>query len=468
MPAQDAADPRRRLPSVDRVLASTAMRELVGLYGRRLVTVQVRRELAALRRAAAERVCTGPPGLAGPPAGSAVGTTPDLGALAERVRRGVEAALGPPLRRVLNATGILLHTNLGRSPLPAAVAAGLPALADAYCDLELDLDSGARGERNGRCERLLGLLTGCSSALVANNNAAALVLALATLASGREVVVSRGELVEIGGSFRIPEILAAAGARLVEVGTTNRTRLEDYAAALGSSTALLLKVHPSNYKISGFTASVEAAPLAALAHQHDLPLLVDEGAGLLTPHPAPVLRDHPSHRELLAAGADLVAGSGDKLLGGPQAGLLLGRADLVARCRRHPLYRALRPSRLAYAALEGVLRRQLAGEPPPLAAMWPEPAAHAARLRAFAAEVGGELVAAEGFLGGGAAPVEPLPGEAVAVSGDEGLLRRLRLGEPPVVAYQREGRVLFDLRTVAAADDAALVGAVLAARSVPR
>jgi L-seryl-tRNA(Ser) seleniumtransferase len=440
MPAQDAADPRRRLPSVDRVLASAAVRHLVGLYGRRLVTVQVRRELAALRRSADESA--------------------ELEGLAERVRLGVEAEIGPPLRRVLNATGILLHTNLGRSPLPPDVAASLPALLDAYCDLELDLESGRRGERNRRCERLLGLLTGCEAALVANNNAAALVLALATLAAGREVIVSRGELVEIGGSFRIPEILGAAGARLVEVGTTNRTRLADYRAAIGPATALLLKVHPSNYRIVGFTETVATAALAALAREHGLPLLVDEGAGLLAPHPAPVLRDHPSHRELLADGADLVAGSGDKLLGGPQAGLLLGRAELVARCRIHPLYRALRPSRLAYAALEGVLRRQLAGEAPPLDAMWPEPGAHAARLRHLAEAVGGEVVAADGFLGGGAAPAQPVPGEAVAVPGDEGLLRRLREGEPPVVAYGREGRVLFDLRTVAPADDRALVAAI--------
>ncbi|HEV8631435.1 MAG TPA: L-seryl-tRNA(Sec) selenium transferase [Thermoanaerobaculia bacterium] len=449
MPSQQAADPRRRLPSVERLLATPEVRRLIELYGRALVTVQAQAALAALRATAAEKSEALAAGVADLPA---------------RVRSRVEAALGPPLRRVLNATGVLLHTNLGRAPLPAAVAAALPALADAYCDLELELDDGQRGDRNRRAERLLRLLTGAEAALVANNNAAALVLAIATLATGREVVVSRGELVEIGGSFRIPEILAAAGARLVEVGTTNRTRLDDYRHAIGADTALLLKVHPSNYRIVGFTAGVAPGALARLGAELGLPLLVDEGAGLLRPRSEPQLRDHSSHAELLAAGADLVCGSGDKLLGGPQAGLLLGRAGLVARCRRHPLYRALRPSRLAYAALDGVLRRHVAGAPLPLDALWPEPQAHRARLAAVAAAIGGELVAADGFVGGGAAPEAPIAGEALALPGDPELLARLRAGEPPVVGYLRDGRLLLDLRTVAAADDAELVAAVCRAR----
>jgi L-seryl-tRNA(Ser) seleniumtransferase len=338
MPVQDAADPRRRLPSVDRVLAAPEVQALVRLYGRELVTVQIRRAIAALR----DEVARGD----------------SAASLPERVRSGIEAALGPPLARVLNATGVLLHTNLGRAPLPREVAAALPPLLDAYCDLELELADGSRGDRNRRCERLLGALTGAAAALVANNNAAALVLALATLAAGREVVVSRGELVEIGGSFRIPEILGTAGARLVEVGTTNRTRLADYRRAIGPETALLLKVHPSNYRIVGFTETVEPAALVALSRERGLPLLVDEGAGLLRRRDEPPLRRHPSLRELLAAGVDLACGSGDKLLGGPQAGLLVGRAELVERCRRHPLYRALRPSRT-------LLRRPRAGAAAP-------------------------------------------------------------------------------------------------------
>ena len=455
MPSQQAADPRRRLPSVDRLLASPEVQRLVGLYGRAVVTVQARAALQALREeAAADGVV-------------------DAAAVAElpaRLRELVEAALGPPLRRVLNATGVLLHTNLGRAPLPAEVATALPALVDAACDLEMELDvvgMGRRGDRNRRAERLLRLLTGAEAALVANNNAAALVLAVATLAAGGEVVVSRGELVEIGGSFRIPEMLAAAGAKLVEVGTTNRTRLDDYRRAIGPSTRLLLKVHPSNYKIVGFTAGVAPAALAGLAREAALPLLIDEGAGLLRPRREPQLVDHASIAELLAAGAHLVCGSGDKLLGGPQAGLLLGDAELVARCRKHPLYRALRPSRLAYAALDGVLRRHVAGAPLPLDGLWPPADAHRERVAAVAAAVGGEVVTADAFLGGGAAPEAPIPGEVVALPGDDELLARLRLGgpngEPPVVGYLREGRLLIDLRTVAPADDALLVAAVRAA-----
>ena len=448
-----------------------ALQRLVELYGRGLVRVQVRRELDRARReldrgrdepaAELDRDRDG-------------GDAPRaLTELSERVRAGVEEAVGPPLRRVLNATGILLHTNLGRAPLPRDVAASLPALLDAYCDLEIDLTTGRRGERNRRCERLLRLLTGAEAALVANNNAAALVLALATLAAGREVVVSRGELVEIGGSFRIPEILAAAGARLVEVGTTNRTRLDDYRRASTPATALLLKVHPSNYRIVGFAESVPSAALAGLAAETGVPLLVDEGAGLLRPvepgqGAAAPLRAHESHEELLAAGASLVCGSGDKLLGGPQAGLLLGRRDLVERCRRHPFYRALRPSRLTYAALEAVLRRRLAGEPGALDALWPDPAAHEARIRAVTAALGAEVVTADAFVGGGAAPEAPIPGPVLSLPGDERLLRRLRLGDPPVVGYLREGRLLLDLRTVAPEDDAGLIGAVTAARAEAR
>jgi L-seryl-tRNA(Ser) seleniumtransferase len=442
MTSEDAADPRRRLPSVDRVLAAPEVRSLVRLYGRDLVRVQVRHELEAMRRAAAA-------GDAGP--GAADG-------LSERLRDGLEARVGAALSRVLNATGVLLHTNLGRAPLPREVAAALPPLLDAYCDLEIDLADGGRGERNRRSEQLLVALTGAEAGLVANNNAAALVLALATLATGREVVVSRGELVEIGGSFRIPEILAAAGARLVEVGTTNRTRLADYRRAAGPDTAALLKVHPSNYRVVGFTEEVAPGDLAGLARELGVPLLVDEGAGLLRRRDEAPFRRHASLQELVAAGADLACGSGDKLLGGPQAGLLVGRRDLVERCRRHPLYRALRPSRLTYAALELVLRRHLAGEPLPLDALWPDPAAHRERVAAVAAAVGGELVEAAACLGGGAGE-DPIPGEVVALRGGEELLRRLRLGEPPVVGYLRESRLLLDLRTVDPADDAALVAA---------
>ena len=449
-----SADLRRRLPALDRLLAAPALQAVVGLYGRQAIAVQARAALAELRRRAA---------------GGEV-EAEALEAAVERLPAEIATALRErfdrPLSRVVNASGIFLHTNLGRAPLPRAVAAALPPLLDAACDLEFDLASGGRGDRNRRVSALLAAASGAEAALVVNNTAAALVLVLATLARDREVVVSRGELVEIGGSFRVPEILAAAGARLVEVGTTNRTGLDDYREAIGPATALLLKVHPSNYEIRGFVASASAADLVALARERGVTLLVDQGSGLLRPHAARQLAGEESFAELLAAGVDLVCGSGDKLLGGPQAGLLCGRRDLIERCQRHPLYRALRPDRMALAALEAVLRRHLAGEALPLDRLWPEPAAHRARLEALAARLGDgvEIVAADAFIGGGAAPERPIPGEALSLPGGEALAAALRAGRPAVVGYARGSRLLLDLRTVDPADDEALVGAVAAAR----
>src|SRR5882724_7780088 len=458
----ETSDARRAIPAVDRLLADPGVAKLIALYGRDQVRVQARREVEALRAWLA-----GEPPAPPPPAADIEAA---LATLPQRIEQGLVAALGPPLARVLNATGIFLHTNLGRAPLPRSVARALPDLLTAYCDLEIDLATGKRGQRNARVERLLTLATGAEAAVVVNNNAAALVLALATLAPGREVVVSRGELVEIGGSFRIPEILAASGARLVEVGATNRTRLADYRAALRPETALLLKVFPSNFRLTGFVAAVAPAELAALGREAGVPVLVDEGSGLLTPHPAPQLTDHPSLSQLIAAGCDLACGSGDKLLGGPQAGLLVGRRDLLERCRRHPLYRALRPDRAGLAALEGVLRLHLAGAPLPLDRLWEDRATQRRRLERVRDEVADlgtgiaiEIVPAEAFLGGGSAPEAPIPGEALALPGDPELLARLRLGTPPVVGYLREGRLLLDLRTVDPEDDPTLVAALRAA-----
>jgi len=417
-----------------------------------LVRRQVRHELDTLRRQLADDPSAGEEGL-----------QRVVDELIQRMTTDLAAGVGSRLSRVLNATGIFLHTNLGRAPLPRDVAARLPVLLDAYCDLEIDLDSGRRSERNRRAELLLTTLTGAEAALVANNNAGALVLVLAALAKDREVVVSRGELVEIGGSFRVPDILRAAGAQLVEVGTTNRTRIEDYEQAIGPDTALLLKVHPSNYRISGFVASAGAADLVALARDRELPLAIDEGSGLLRPHPAPQLQGHESVRELIALGADLVCSSGDKLLGGPQAGLLVGSKDLVQRCHRHPLYRALRPDRAAYASLEAVLRCHLAEGPLPLDRLWVDGAVHRSRLEGLAPTLGAEIVEAEAFVGGGAAPERPIAGDALALPGDSDLLYRLRHGDPPVVGYIREGRLILDLRTVDPDDDALLATAVTAA-----
>ncbi len=443
MDMPESTDVRRGIPSLDRLLSDPAVSILIPLYGRGPVRVQARREVEDLRG----RLAASPEDIE-----SAVAALPG------RIAARIHASLGDSLTRFLNATGVLLHTNLGRAPLPRSVAAGLPPLLDAYCDLELDVETGKRGERNRRAERLLTTLTGAEGALAVNNNAAALVLALAAHAQGREVIVSRGELVEIGGSFRIPEILATAGARLVEVGATNRTRLSDYEKAIGPETALLLKVFPSNFRITGFTASVSPEELAGLGREKNVPVLVDEGSGLLQRRPEPQLAGHPSMEELIAAGCDLVCGSGDKLLGGPQAGLMVGQADMVRACRKHPLYRAFRPDRMAFAALEGVLRLHLAGTPLPLDRMWPDPAEHRARLERTAAEIGAEIVPADAFLGGGSAPEVPIPGEALSLPGDDALLARLR--RESVMGYLRQGRLMLDLRTVDPDDDPALIAAV--------
>jgi L-seryl-tRNA(Ser) seleniumtransferase len=457
MKSSNSIDARRELPPLDRLLSHPAVATLIPLYGRDQVRVQARLAVEELR----ERLAADPP----LPEAEREGA---VAALPADVAARLEATLGRPLRRVLNATGIFLHTNLGRAPLPEGVARSLPPLLDAYCDLELDLATGKRGQRNGRVERLLTALTGAEAALVVNNNAAALVIALAALAPGREVVVSRGELVEIGGSFRIPEIMAAAGARLVEVGATNRTRPGDYEAAVNPETALLLKVFPSNFRQTGFVSTVEPRQLVELGRRLKVPVLVDEGSGLLRPRPAPQLAGHPSLAELVEQGCDLATGSGDKLLGGPQAGLLVGRAPLIERCRRHPLYRALRPDRAALAALEGVLRLHLAGSPLPLDRLWPDPESHRARLERAAQELNAEIAPAEAFLGGGSAPEAPIPGEALSLPGSDSLLARLRLGDPPVVGYLRQARLILDLRTVAPEDDDALIAAVRSAIQNPK
>ncbi len=445
-----SGDWRRRLPALGRLLDTPELVGITELYGREQVRVQAQIELDALRE------------LKEPPAS---GLDVAVAALPGQIGRGLAARVGAPLRRVLNASGVFLHTNLGRAPLPRPALGRLDALLDAACDLELDLETGRRAQRQARVAGLLQSLTGAGAALVVNNNAAALVLALHTLARGQRVVVSRGELVEIGGSFRIPDILAAAGAELVEVGTTNRTRIGDYAAAVAKAAGLLLKVLPSNYQIRGFVEEATVAELAALAQQQRVPLLVDEGSGLLrTARPAE-LRGHPSHAELLAAGVDLVCGSGDKLLGGPQAGLLLGRAELIDRCHHNPLYRALRPGRTTLVLLEAVLRLHLVELPLPLHGLWPAAGPHHDRLTRIAAALGGELVPAEAFVGGGAAPERPIAGWAIGLPGAGALLQSLRTGEPAVVGYLRDGRLLLDLRTVAIADDDALVRTVHSAQA---
>ncbi|MBW3651086.1 MAG: L-seryl-tRNA(Sec) selenium transferase [Actinobacteria bacterium] len=363
------------------------------------------------------------------------------------------------LRPVINATGVLLHTNLGRAPYPPATTSRA-----GYSNLEFDLATGRRGSRHAHAAALLARAAGAEDALVVNNGAAAVLLVLAALSAGEAVAVSRGELVEIGGGFRVPEVLEQSGARLVEVGTTNRTRLADYRRAVAEAgVALLLKVHTSNYQIVGFTESASVVELASLG----LPVVVDVGSGLLdaaTPWiegpPPRWLGDEPAVRQTLAAGASLVTFSGDKLLGGPQAGIIAGAGELVERCRRHPLARALRPGAMVLAALQEValayLRRDGMAIP-----FWRMAATPVDELRRRASVLGvGELVDCQSVPGGGSAPGTTIPSAGVAVAGDHA--DALRAADPPVVARVLEGRTVLDLRTVDPVDDPALAKAVSA------
>ncbi len=428
----------RELPSVDRLLGD----EVLAAAPHALAAAAAR---TALERAREELRAGG-----------------EAGDLVAAARAELERLRAPSLRRVLNATGVIVHTNLGRAPLPAAALERVAEVGRGYSNLELDLGSGERGSRQDHVAAALSRLTGAEAALVVNNNAAAVLLALAALAEGRAVVVSRGELVEIGDGFRIPEVLARSGARMVEVGTTNRTAAADYEAAIGPDTAALLRVHPSNYRIVGFTTSVPTHELARIAKRAGLPLVDDLGSGSLID-----LGDEPTAAASVSAGADLVCFSGDKLLGGPQAGIVVGRAELVERLRRHPLQRALRADKLTLAALEGTLalladpetaRREI-----PVLRMLDEPAG-AVRERAerLAGLIGGEVEETIARVGGGALPLAELPSAACAV--EEQLAAELRLGEPPVVGIVRDGRLLLDARTLAADEVDEVARAVLRAR----
>ncbi len=412
----------RDLPSVDE-LARTADDDPLAVDAARAVIVRAREEL----RAGA-----------------------DPGDLAARLREELVASRRPGLRRVLNATGVIVHTNLGRAPLPQAALDRVVEAGRAYSNLEYDLAAGARGSRQDHVEGILRRLTGAESGIVVNNNAGAMLLALAALAEGREVLVSRGELIEIGDGFRIPDVLARSGARLVEVGTTNRTRAADYERAVRTETALLLRVHQSNFRVVGFTEQPSVAELAAVAQRHHLPLLDDLGSGALLE-----LSDEPTVRGALADGADLVCFSGDKLLGGPQAGIVVGRAELIERLRRHPLHRALRIDKLSLAALEGTLLLYLEParalrEIPVLRMLHEDVSAVRARAERLAAAVDGDVEETVARVGGGALPLAELPSFACGL--DEGLAEPLRLHEPPVIGILRDGRLLLDCRTLADGD----------------
>lgn len=382
----------------------------------------------------------------------------------EALQRRLRALLEPSLRRVINATGVILHTNLGRAPLPA-----FPA-PQGYSNLEYDLDSGRRGRRDvhaaGLLERLLG-----APGIVVNNNAAAVLLALHELAAGGEVIVSRGELIEIGDGFRIPDIMQRSGARLVEVGTTNRTRIDDYRQAITAETRLLMRVHPSNFVISGFAGRPSLEELCALGRERGIPVYEDLGSGCVVDL-SPYGVHEPLAQASLRAGVSLVSFSGDKLLGGPQAGILAGRPDIVQRLRRNPMFRALRVDKLIYGALETALRLTLLerfDEIPVLRMVRLSPEEIAARARQLAGEINAagagvqaEVLAGESLLGGGSTPGQALPTYLLAISPRAAEIeRRLRAAEPPVIARIDNGRLLADLRTVDPADDAVLLAALL-------
>jgi L-seryl-tRNA(Ser) seleniumtransferase len=382
------------------------------------------------------------------------------GDLAEQLQDELRAARAPRLRRVLNATGVIVHTNLGRAPLAEAALEHVVDAARGYSNLEYDLAAGARGSRQTHVAELVRRLTGAEAALVVNNNAAAVMLALAALAERREVIVSRGELIEIGDGFRIPEVLARSGARLREVGTTNRTRAADYERAIGPETAVLLRVHQSNFRVVGFTELPTVHELAHVAHSNELVLVDDLGSGALVD-----VGDEPTARASLAAGADLVCFSGDKLLGGPQSGIIVGRTELVERLRRHPLQRALRADKLTLAALEGTLRVALERpeEVPVLRMLREPPESVRRRAERLAERVGGGVEETVARAGGGALPLAELPSYACAV--EEELAEPLRAGEPPVVGVVRDGKLLLDCRTLTDAEVDEVAGAVVAARA---
>jgi L-seryl-tRNA(Ser) seleniumtransferase len=453
-------DPRRALPSVDQLLQEPSLRALAERFGRVLVTAEARAVLAGARARAAD-------GGAG---------APGVEALAREAAARLASASAPSLVRVINATGVVIHTNLGRAPLPEVVSRRVAELASGYSNLELDLATGERGEREAHGEARLVAIAGAEAALAVNNNAAAVLLAVNTFAEGREVIVSRGELVEIGGSFRIPDVLRKSGATLREVGTTNRTRAADYRAALGPATGMILKVHPSNFRIVGFAEAPTRAELAAVAAEAKVPLVEDLGSGLLAPLPPPLDREE-SVAASLRGGVDVVTFSGDKLLGGPQAGVAAGRAAAIGAMRKNPLYRALRLDKMTLAALDGVLREYQEGRAADIPAvrmlslgldvLRARAESFRARLDSAASGASADVVEGASAVGGGAAPTVKIPTALVRVRHPSHraheLARRLRLGTPAVVARIADDAVVLDLRTVDAAEEDALLAALVAA-----
>ncbi len=455
----------RRLPQVDELLRHPQLAPAVAPLPRSLAAAVVRRVLAEQRRI----ISTTTPE-----------TLPDRldeAALLHHLQEALLAAAQPSLRRVVNATGVVIHTNLGRSPLGEACLSQLLEVAGRYNTLEYDLARGTRGSRQDHLEGLVQELTGAEGVLVVNNNAAGVLLALNTLASGKEVIISRGQLVEIGGSFRMPEIMAASGAILREVGTTNKTYLQDFEKAITSETAILLKVHPSNFRITGFTHEVPLTDMVALGRRYGLKIIEDLGSGCLVDLSKYGLEKEPTVQETLKAGADLVLFSGDKLLAGPQAGLILGSREVVGALRKNPLNRALRPDKMTLAALEATLRLYL--EEPralteiPTLRMLTRPVAEldrrarllARRLRRrFGARLKVEVVSSEARAGGGSLPQAPLPSRALALTvpplAPQDLEARLHQAGTPIIGRVEHGVVLLDLRTLLPGDQEAIMAAL--------
>lgn len=444
----------RKIPKVDELLRNPALTEAIGHYGDRAVTEAIRAELDMLRQGILSQQIT---------------EMPEVSLLCQQILRRAERASLPSFRRIINGTGIILHTNLGRACLSEQAARAVYEASKAYSNLEYDLTTGKRGSRYSHVEHILCRLTGAESALVVNNNAAAVLLTLSALTAGGQVPVSRGELVEIGGSFRVPEIMESCGAQLKEVGATNKTHLWDYEKAINENTKALMKVHTSNYRIVGFSETPALSELVELGHKYNLPVIEDLGSGCLLDLNRFGIHDEPSVQDSIRAGVDVVSFSGDKLLGGPQAGIILGRKKYLDILKKHPLNRAMRVDKMTLAALEATLRSYENGnaeEIPVIGMLAAEPVMllqKAEQLAAMltAAGVDVEILSTEGRVGGGSVPNHALPSYAVAFAGEVNMLEeKLRLGLQPIIGRIHEGKYLLDVRTLFETDFSAIVEAV--------
>jgi L-seryl-tRNA(Ser) seleniumtransferase len=437
----------RDLPSVDRLLQSKPASKMEQEFGRELTIQALRETLDEVR----SQVLDGD-------------NIPSMGELLEATRARLVAWLAPTLRSVINATGVIIHTNLGRAPLSHAAAEAVRAISQTYNTLEYDLPRGTRGKRDQHTEHLLTMITGAEAAMVVNNNAAAVLLALTALARRKQVIISRSQLIEIGGGFRIPDVMKQSGAKLVEVGTTNRTHLKDFEAVIEDRTALIMRAHHSNFKILGFTTEPSLAELVELGQKHDIPVLDDLGSGALIDTAQFGLGHEPTVQESLQFGTPLVAFSGDKLLGGPQAGILVGRADLIKRLKRHPLARAIRPDKLCLAALSATLGHYLKGEALLKVPIWqmiaPEEADIRERAQSWRDQLGrGEVEPARSTVGGGSLPEETLPTWVlrIKIEKPDQATKLLRENDPPIITRIEDNQLNFDPRTVLPEQDTDLI-----------